>query len=106
MLVSIAGAEATFSSGRGLFEDPSAGTTRDVYEIDEIPLVCVNNSQPSSRLSLSGALTVLNPLQKEPARRSSAQESLTHPWVLNEAGAANLPLGGSVVQVGDLVVHT
>lgn len=38
-------------------------------------------------------------LQREPTRRPSAQESLVHPWVMDEAGAANLPLGGSVVQV-------
>ena len=38
-------------------------------------------------------------LERDPKLRLSAQDALMHPWVANDAAVANLPLGGSVVQV-------
>jgi len=37
-------------------------------------------------------------LERDPKKRPSAKEALEHPWIRDAQGAADLPLGGSVIQ--------
>ena len=59
----------------------------------------MSHSQELKQLSKPAVDFLQGLLERDPKLRLSAQEALMHPWVANDAAVANLPLGGSVVQV-------
>ncbi len=57
-------------------------------------------AQELKQLSPSAVDLLKRLLQRDPALRPSAFVALEHPWLSEEGRARDLPLQGSVVQVG------
>jgi serine/threonine protein kinase len=58
------------------------------------------HTQELKRLSPSAVDFLRSLLERDPALRPSAAQALEHPWVKEQGTAGELPLEGSVVQVG------